>query len=289
MSVPSRLTLLGAGLAGLVLALHPSGTALASPLRPGFNGSTLGITDDGSAGPIGLGFTANFFGSEHVSVYVNNNGNLTLDGVLDGFTPTAFSAADRRIIAPFFADVDTRASGSVGYGTGQVDGRNAFGATWTDVGYFAEHAERTNTFQALLVDRSDTGAGNFDIEFNYAKVEWETGDSSGGSGGLGGDSARVGYSNGTGTDGTFFELPGSGVAGSLLDGSPTALLEGSLNSDIAGRYVFHVRNDGISPDVEPPDTDPPDTPPADVPEPATLLLGLSGLLLVSGRAWLRRG
>src|SRR5262245_36774082 len=196
MSIPSRFTLLPS----LLLALLSAERAFASPIRAGFNGSTLGVTDDGSAGPAALGFTANFFGVERGEVYVNNNGNLTFDGGLDGFTPAAFASADRRIIAPFFADVDTRGGGTVTFGTGSVDGRAAFAATWSDVGYFSEHADWTNTFQAVLVDRSETGAGNFDIEFNYGKVQWETGDSTGGSGGLGGDAARVGYANGTGAD-----------------------------------------------------------------------------------------
>lgn len=287
MLAPSHRTILGAVLTSLVLALLPAGRALASPIRAGFNGSTLGVTDDGSAGPVSLGFTANFFGIQRSGIYVNNNGNLTFDGVLDGFTPTAFASTDRRIIAPFFADVDTRASGSVTFGTGLVDGNAAFGATWNDVGYFAEHADPTNTFQAVLVDRSDTGAGNFDIEFNYGKVQWETGDSSGGVGGLGGDAARIGYSNGTAVADTYFEMPGSGLAGSFLDDGLAPLVQNSSNSDVAGRYVFHIRNDGISPDADPPVIDFPDDLPADVPEPGTLLLGLGGVLLMAGRACLR--
>lgn len=290
MSAPSPLTITAAALAGFALALSPSGPALASPLRPGFNGATLGITDDGSSGPVSLGFTANFFGVQRGEIYVNNNGNLTFDGTLDGFTPSAFAATDRRIIAPFFADVDTRASGTVAFGTGSVDGRAAFGATWSEVGYFAEHADRTNSFQAVLVDRSDTGAGNFDIEFNYARVRWETGDSSGGLGGLGGDAARVGFANGTALDGTFFEMPGSGLPGAFLDDNlaGTSLSRNQFNSDVAGRHVFTVRNGGsVSPDDDPPITGEPVPSPLDAPEPGTLLLGLGGLLLLAGRVCLR--
>jgi hypothetical protein len=36
--------------------------------------------------------------------------------------------------------------------------------------------DKLATFELLLVDRSDTGAGNFDVEFNYDTVQWETGD-----------------------------------------------------------------------------------------------------------------
>ena len=95
----------------------------------------------------------------------------------------------------------------------------------------------------------DQGGGDFDIEFNYDQIQWEAGQASGGNAdGLGGNSARVGFSNGTGDPGTFFELPGSGVPGSFLDSGPpdTALVLNSLNSDVPGRYVFFARSGGIS-------------------------------------------
>lgn len=96
----------------------------------------------------------------------------------------------------------------------------------------------------MLIDRSDIAAGDFDIEFNYNSIQWETGQASGGSVVCqGGASARVGFSNGSGIPGTFFELPGSGVPGSFLDSNPsTGLTHNSLNSSQLGRYVFHVHN-----------------------------------------------
>lgn len=171
---------------------------------------------------------------------------------------------DRQIIAPFFADVDTRNASSqeVTYGTGIVDGHNAFGVDWVDVGYYPSSADKLNSFQLVLVDRDDTGSGNFDIEFNYDKIQWETGGASGGTDGLGGDSARVGYSNATGLPGTFFELPGSAVNGAFLDTNLTSgLIYNSLNSDVDGRYVFAARNGTI---VTP-------TPSNNVPEPLTIM------------------
>ena len=33
-----------------------------------------------------------------------------------------------------------------------------------------------NTFQMLIIDRTDRAAGHFDIEFNYQHILWETGD-----------------------------------------------------------------------------------------------------------------
>ncbi len=191
-----------------------------SAILPGFNSHSLSGNDDGSTGAVSLGFTVNFFGQNYTSLFINNNGNVTFDAPLSTFTPFSLTSTGRVIIAPFFADVDTRVGNVVTYGTGTVDGHLAFGVTWPGVGYFSEQTNKLNTFQVVLVDRSDTGPGNVDIEFNYGQIQWETGQASGGVNGLGGSSARVGFSNGTGQPGTFFELPGSGVNGAFLDSNP---------------------------------------------------------------------
>jgi hypothetical protein len=223
----------------------------ADPLRqnPGFAANVLAGNDDGSTGAVGLGFTVNFFGSSHNTVFVNNNGNVTFVNGLGQFTPFGLTTnLGTEIIAAFFADVDTRVppSGLVQYGTDVVDGRSAFGVNYFNVGYFNQRTDRLNTFQLVLIDRSDVGPGDFDIEFNYRQVHWETGDASGGVNGLGGQSARVGFSRGTGVAGTFFELPGSGANGAFLDGGPNALVTGMFNSTVPGRYRFAVRNGGVT-------------------------------------------
>ena len=84
------------------------------------------------------------------------------------------------------------------------------------------------------------------MEFNYAQILWESGEASGGDvNGLGGDSARVGFSNGIDT---AFELPGSAVNGAFLDSGPaaTSLIQNSLNSSVLGRYIFRARDGRIS-------------------------------------------
>jgi nidogen-like len=163
--------------------------------------------------------------------------------------------------------VDTRgaASGVVQFGNGTFNARNAFGVDWINVGYFNSHTDKTNSFQLLLVDRSDTGAGNFDMVFNYDNVSWETGDASGGTAGLGGNSARVGYSNGTGNPGTSLELTGSALNGALVNGGVDALIAHDLNSTVLGQYIFNARNGAIN---------------TGVPEPGTLVLAPFATLLL---------
>ena len=128
-------------------------------------------------------------------------------------------------------------------------GRPAFCVLWGGVGpvgYYADHDDKLNMFELLLVSRGDQGAGDFDIVFNYERIEWETGDASGGAGGLGGLSARAGYSNGSGTVGTSLELAGSGVNGAFLEGGASSLSANSRGTLTPGRYIFEVRN-GLAP------------------------------------------
>ena len=62
---------------------------------------------------------------------------------------------------------------------------------YIDVGYYSQHTDKTNSFQLVLIERADQHPGDFDIEFNYARIAWETGDASGGLGGLGGTPAAA--------------------------------------------------------------------------------------------------
>ena len=237
------------------------------PFRPALGTNRLEISDDGythtganhrhdevgynpvlgqEPTAVDIGFEINFFGSNHTNLYVNNNGNLTFASENSTYTPE-FLDDDLAIIAPFWGDVDTRSipdatNGPVAYGQGDVEGRDAYGVTWTNAGYFTmdgDGNDKLNEFQVVLVDRSDITNGAFDLEYNYRQIEWEAGNASGGTNGLGGDSARVGFGD---EDGVGFELPGSGVPGSLISGGENDLVAGRLNSDVRGRYTFHFRD-----------------------------------------------
>jgi len=201
-----------------------------------------------------VGFTMNFFGTVNDSVFINNNGNITFNEPLATDSPfnLATDTNGIPIIAPFFADVDTRVltQSVTTWGIDMLCGRPAFGVDWFNVNYFdataAGHIDKFNTFQLILVDRSDTGPGNFDIEFNYQMIPWESGDSpdnpgQGGTNGLGGNSAAVGFSNGTGLPGTSFELPGSHVPGSFIDAGTNPLNQIEILSSTPGRIHFLVR------------------------------------------------
>jgi esterase/lipase len=194
----------------------------------GFGENYLNRNDDSSTGLINLqsvfGDTGiNFFGENYNSLYVNNNGNVTFNNSTGQYTPSKIDAGiSNPIIAPFWADVDTRGSSITPTSGGNSQGSNLtwydldtdngiFTVTWDDVGYYSTHTDKLNAFQLQLINKDE---GNFDIVFRYEDINWTTGDASSGKYGLGGSVARAGYSNGT-TQG-YYELPQSGNQQQML-------------------------------------------------------------------------
>ena len=253
-------------LAAFALALPVGADATAIRSDSAFTSNTLARNDDGFTGAIDI-FDICLFGRHFDSLFVNNNGNVTFDAPLASYTPN-FAFLNIPILAPFFADVDTRnsASGVTQYGlelanaAGNTTGHDAFGVNWIGVGYYNGKANKLDSFQLVLIRREDLGAGDFDIEYNYGSMNWETGDASSGVNGLGGSSALVGYGNGAGTS---FSFAGSLVPGAFIDGGPRELRSVMSNSSgVPGRIELECRNCQV------------------VPEPTTLALlglGVTGL------------
>ncbi|WP_158772031.1 nidogen-like domain-containing protein [Paraglaciecola sp. L1A13] len=207
----------------------------------GFGNIALDKNDDSSSAEIlfssfdDLGFDSgvNFFSNSHDSFYVNNNGNISFNGAISQFTPDPFPATSNAMIAPFWGDVDTRCTdcGDVFIGSPNAE---TLVITWDKVGFFPSDNSLTNTFQLVLIDRADTGAGNFDVEFRYEDINWTTGDASGGSDGLGGTPAQAGYDAGDGVN--FFTVPGSQTDGIVnLDTADS-------NTSTVGIWKFAIRD-----------------------------------------------
>lgn len=238
-------------------------------VRPGFSASALPANDDGSTTEVPFGFPIRIFPTSQnpgpwTAGYVNNNGNITLGVGVSAYTPQPLQNSAEKIFgvialfAPFWGDVDTQSANApdspskvVSYGPGTVNGNPAFGANWVDVGYYFSLSDKLNSFQMILISRAaDTGlAGDFDIEFNYNQILWETGShpTSGGVNGYGGFPARCGITNGI--DRTV-ELTYSGQTKLQLDFQPetglpqytTGLIYRSRNSTVPGRFIFQVRD-----------------------------------------------
>jgi PKD repeat protein len=158
--------------------------------------------DDGSSPQVPLPFNFCFYGSTRTHVYINNNGNVTFNDPVYSFTAGGFPAdSDTIMIAPFWADVDTRdlGSGIVYY---QLTPTHLI-IQWENVGYYASHSDKTNSFQLIMTDGNDTIIPPGDnVSFCYKDMQWTTGDVSppGNVGGFGGIPATVGINQGNGID-----------------------------------------------------------------------------------------
>nr|ADN12754.1 Nidogen extracellular domain protein [Gloeothece verrucosa PCC 7822] len=174
------------------------------------------------------------FGSR-MFFFVNPNGTVTI-APFRSYTPEPFPVSNYNypIIAPYWADVDTRCEdcGTVYVG---YPNEKTIVVTWDQVGYYNQHSDKTNTFQVVLRDRrQDFKGGYLDIEFRYAGLNWTTGDASGGSNGLGGTPALAGFDAGDGIN--LWVLPGS-FSSSILN-----LVNGSnLIDPVPGIWSYSMR------------------------------------------------
>ena len=205
-------------------------------LPPGDDVSNV-LVDITSVFPGGL----NYYGRTYTSLWVNTNGVVTFDAPNPQFTPANITAGSARIIAPFYADVDTRGAtnlpptpGGTSTGSNRVyydldPAAGIFTVTWDDVGYYNSHTDLLNAFQLRLKRRA---GGGFVIEFRYEAINWTTGDASGGSGGLGGTVATAGWSGGDGVN--FAEIAGAGDQAAVL----------AWDTTFPTPIVFNVNPDG---------------------------------------------
>ncbi len=151
--------------------------------------------DDDYSFVVPLGFTFDLYGSPQTEVYINNNGNLSFDGGYCTFTSTGFPVAGYPMVAPFWADVDTRSSDNNCGVAWMKQGPNYLAVTYDHVGYYGEppHTDLLSTFQVIISDGTYElmGIGN-NVCFCYGDMQWTTGDASGGVGGFWGFPATVG-------------------------------------------------------------------------------------------------
>jgi hypothetical protein len=271
--IPSKRALSALLLSSTIIAgaFSVTGAANAIPLleAPGpdsvFGTLAMNRNDDGSSNELTLPFEINFFGNTFNSFFINNNGNVTFNSPDGTFTPEPFPVAGAPRIAPYWGDVDT---GCLTCGEVYVGSPNADTTivTWNNVGFFSQDSSLTNNFQLVLRNRDDIAAGDFDIEFRYDRLEWTTGDASGGTNGLGGTPAQAGFDAGIGVGGgsegggsegggeelpslaaatttapvTFFTLPGSRTA-AVLDLQNTS----NVSPETPGLWSFAIREGAV--------------------------------------------
>lgn len=171
--------------------------------------------DDFYSNSIALPFAFSFYGTTYDSLYINNNGNVSFSQPYNTFTAYSFPDPSFNMIAPFWADVDTRSTngGNVWY---KVNAHSLV-VVWDQVGYFSMMEDKLNTFQLIISDGLDTLIPNANnVSFCYGDMQWTTGSASGGSNGFGGSPATVGVNIGNGIN--YFQVGQFDASGVAFDG-----------------------------------------------------------------------
>ncbi|MCX6855567.1 MAG: cadherin-like beta sandwich domain-containing protein [Verrucomicrobia bacterium] len=154
-------------------------------------------------GPAGSSLSLSYWGRSYTHFAVNNNGNICFVRPISNNTATGFNSATFPVlnltpmIAPFWADVDTRhsSSGRVWYRVAQDSSTlstiattvaNSFPShrgftptfaqivTWDQVGYYSQKVDKLNTFQLVVASH---GVESY-VLFYYPQngINWLLGD-----------------------------------------------------------------------------------------------------------------
>ena len=217
--------------------------------------------DDGSGWYDLNGWSFDHFGTAFPDLYINNNGNISFGQPYSAYSPFGFPISGFPMVAPFWGDVDTRATAAGGavwvkeWSIAGGDSVNRLCVTWDNVGYFSQQTNLLNTFQVIISDGNDplVGLGN-NVCFCYDDMQWTTGSASGGVGGFGGSPATVGANEGNGVD--FFQIGTFDHAGSDYDG-PGGAADGVSWLDGA-TFCFDIS--GLNPNTPPVFLNPPGCP-----------------------------
>lgn len=269
---------LSLGAVGAITASQYSGSSgltdpcakLLQHLYPfGGTDSVVQACDDCSEGPYQLpaGQTFRYFGASYPAMYISNNGLVSFGGPVGTYTALQFPISGFPVVAPFWADVDTR-GGTVSTPAGlgnQVYWRMPttpnsadvirmasdvattfpseppftatvlFVVTWYAVGYFAVHNDKLNTFQVALASDSQTGRSFATMCFD--QIIWDCGDASGGTNGFGPNHPNSGFNDGAGN---YYSLPQSfsSLVLQLACGANT------------GCYTFRIDTTSITPPAD---------------------------------------
>lgn len=168
-----------------------------------------------------------FFGSNYTSLYINSNGVLSFGSANTAYAPN-LTGTTTPTIAAFWSDVNINSGGEIYWDMDPASGTMTI--TWLNVAPYS--GSGANSFQLVL---TDTGTGNFSVQYIYGDITW----TNGGSG-----TAQTGLTNGGATDIT---LPGSGNATTLAGYETYDFGTGDPNGTTDFNFVggVPVYSDGI--------------------------------------------
>ncbi len=194
----------------------------------------LPASDDSVSAVIKLPFSFCFFGEQVDSLFINNNGNLSVQRPFAANTPLSFplpAVADVGLIAPFWSDVDTRLQGIVKY---KVTASSII-VVWEKVSHYQLGDSLKNTYQVVITDGTDPILPlGYNIGFFFGDMQWTTGDASNGLNGFQGVPAVCGMNRGNGTD--FMEIGRFNMNNASYDG-PGGLADGVQWLDFRNFYI----------------------------------------------------
>ncbi|XP_067316857.1 alpha-tectorin-like [Anolis sagrei] len=208
--------------------------------------------DDGTSPEIHMSEPFKYFGVNHTTCFVNNNGVVSFDEPVSEYTPKAIPLTDgEAFVAPYWGDVNNKLGGDIWYRETKdpimldtitkdmnkhfpdmpFTAKWAFIATWDHVAYFGSRSNKTNTFQCVLTNGNNISM----VMLNYGDIQWTTGTASGGDRktGLGGTPAQAGFN--TGDNENYYSIPGSRSAHILN-------IINTSNVEVPGRWAFRADN-----------------------------------------------
>jgi receptor-type tyrosine-protein phosphatase Q/CUB/sushi domain-containing protein len=192
-----------------------------------------------------------FYGTPYNKTFINNNGVISFLAPVSNYTPESFPL-NIPIIAPFWADVDTRGVGTVWYrltsdASTVMNVREKVSSyfsddpnflpnevlivSWAAVGYYNySNIHKNNTFQCILASDGDTSYVLFLFPENG--INWYSGDATcNGIDGVGGVPAIVGINKG---DGVIFHIT------NLSSTENVIYVEDYTNVNKPGLYMWRV-------------------------------------------------
>jgi len=149
---------------------------------------------------IDLGFSFAFYGNTYSQCYISNNGVVSFGAGVSSYTGQAFPTTGYGpMIAPYWADVDTRSTGS-----GRVWYKlypDRLVVLWSRVGYYPIMIDKKNSFQLILRRNTVVPSPAADITFVYGDLQWLLGSASGGV------LPQIGFDAGDGVN--YYNVPGT--------------------------------------------------------------------------------
>ncbi|MDQ3128755.1 MAG: fibronectin type III domain-containing protein, partial [Chloroflexota bacterium] len=230
--------------------------------------------EDSSTG-FPIGFPINFYGTTYSDVFVNSNGSISFGAGSDTYDEPLEQILDGSAgVIAYGMDLDNReiARDGSAWGSGRhgdffywgrttFQGQQAFVATWmNEQSYYASTSKTDwNTFQIMLVDIDGNAGSNVDIIVNYGSMQ--ANDEGYSEGCADGEDTCVAIGLGSVQDGSVQYASIVDDSGVLYNGRTSAdvaddgahpLSVGHLNSSIAGRFKFQMRNGTVPQTATPP-------------------------------------